>query len=277
MKVLVTGYSGQLGYDIVNSLDDIGVECIGVDQSDFSITDKNAVSSYILKYKPEVIVHCAAYTAVDEAESNKELCYDVNVLGTKYIAEVAKTIKSKMVYISTDYIFSGEDLGSHDIDDKADPVNYYGYSKWLGEEAVRSHMDDYFIIRVSWVFGSNGNNFVNMMLRLSEKKNKLFIVEDQLGSPTYTCDLAHLIIEMIKTNKYGTYHATNEGFCSWFEFAKEIFRITNREIDVQPISSKNFPTAAARPKNSRLNKVSLDRGGFHRLPEWKDALRRYLE
>lgn len=277
MKVLVTGYGGQLGYDVVERLKCEGITCRGIDINDFDLRDENATKSFIRNYTPDIIVHCAAYTAVDKAEENKELCHDVNVLGTKYIAEIAKEVQAKLVYISTDYVFPGNGELPYEVDDETAPINRYGMSKWKGEQVVRQCVPEHFIIRISWVFGVNGNNFVKAMLRLSETRKELSVVADQIGSPTYTYDLAFLISKMIQTDKYGTYHATNEGVCSWYDFAIEIFRIAGIEINLTAIPSENYPTPAKRPKNSRLSKRSLDNAGFERLPSWQSALQRFIE
>jgi dTDP-4-dehydrorhamnose reductase/dTDP-4-dehydrorhamnose 3,5-epimerase len=276
IKVLVTGTKGQLGYDIVKRLNVLGIEAIGVDRDDLDITDKEQTPKYILKTKPDVIVHCAAYTAVDKAEDEKELCYAVNVEGTRNIAAAAQAIDAKMVYISTDYVFAGEGTEPHLEDNSTKPINYYGYTKEEGEVVVRELLEKYFIIRTSWVYGRNGNNFVKTMLNLAKLRDEINVVNDQIGAPTYTKDLAILICDMLQTTKYGTYHGVNEGYCSWYEFAKAIFEKAGVAIKVNPISSSDYPTKAKRPLNSRLSKSNLDKNGFDRLPEWEDALKRYL-
>lgn len=277
IKVLVTGYSGQLGYDVVKRLDELGIETIGVSKNDFDITNKKATQDFILNYRPDVIVHCAAYTAVDKAEVDREMCYKVNVEGTKYIAEVCKLIDAKLVYISTDYVFNGEGNQSFAENDRTNPINYYGYTKEKGEQIVRETIESHFIIRTSWLYGENGSNFVKTMLKLADEKEEINVVNDQIGSPTYTKDLANLICDMLQTNKYGTYHATNEGFCSWYDFAKKIFELTNKNVKVNPILSKEFLSRAKRPLNSRLSKDLLVQKGFNRLPNWEDALSRFLK
>lgn len=277
MKVLVTGVKGQLGFDVCKELDRRNIENKGVDREDFDITDRNAVRNYILNYHPDVIVHCSAYTAVDRAEDEEEVCYKVNVEGVKYIAETAKEIDAKLVYISTDYVFDGSGNNFFNIDDKTGPLNVYGKTKLGGEEEVKKLLNKYFIIRISWVFGLNGNNFIKTMMKLGESKTELNIVADQVGSPTYTFDLAPLICDMIETEKYGVYHATNEGECSWAEFAEYIFSVTGQNVLVHYIKTEEYPVKATRPKNSRLNKVSLDEAGFKRLPDWKDAVKRYID
>ena len=276
MKVLVTGVKGQLGFDVCKELDKRNIENKGIDRDDCDITDEQAVLSYIKNYAPDVVVHCAAYTAVDRAEDEKEICYNVNVKGTEYIARACKEIDAKMVYISTDYVFEGVGDDAYEVDDKAAPDNTYGITKYQGEEAVRKILSKYFIIRISWVFGINGNNFINTMMKLGESRSELNVVADQIGSPTYTYDTAPLICDMIATEKYGTYHATNEGYCSWADLAEYIFSVTGQKVLVHHIKSEEYPTKASRPKNSRLSKASLDNAGFKRLPDWQDAVKRYI-
>lgn len=277
MKVLVTGVKGQLGFDIVNLLNAQNVECRGVDIDDFDLTDRAAVLKYTLDYAPDTIVHCAAYTAVDRAEDEKELCEKVNFLGTQNMVEAAKQLDAKFVYFSTDYIFAGTGDQPYEIDAPKAPINQYGYTKYLGEEAVVKELDKYFVCRISWVFGENGANFIKTMLRLSETKDKLTVVDDQIGSPTYTKDITVLVCDMIRTDKYGIYHVTNEGYCSWYDFAKEIFKQAGVSIQVDPVNSSQYPAKAKRPFNSRMSKQSLIDNGFDLLPTWKDALSRFLK
>ncbi len=277
IKVLVTGVKGQLGYDVVKRLNAHGIKNIGVDIDDFDIVNKNQTEEFILKYKPDVIVHCAAYTSVDKAEDDKDKCYAINVEGTRNITEVCKKIDVKMVYISTDYVFNGEGTEEQSEHKVTKPINYYGYSKEQGEVIVRELLEKYFIIRTSWVYGNNGNNFVKTMLKLAETRDELNVINDQIGAPTYTPDLAVLICDMIQTTKYGTYHGVNEGYCSWYDFAVDIFDNANADIKVNPILTSEYSTRAKRPLNSRLSKLELDKNGFTRLPEWKDALARYFQ
>lgn len=277
MKVLVTGIKGQLGFDVCNELTKRGIENQGIDRDECDITNKQAVLDYIYNYAPDVVVHCAAYTAVDRAESEEHVCRRVNRDGTEYIALACKTINAKMVYISTDYVFNGEGDKFFEVDDETGPLNMYGLTKLEGEEQVRKILEKYFIVRISWVFGVNGNNFINTMLRLAGGNKELKIVSDQIGSPTFTYDLAPLICDMIETEKYGTYHATNEGLCSWAEFAEHIFKVAGQNVLVHHITTEEYPTKAVRPKNSRLSKKSLDEAGFKRLPDWKDAVERYIK
>lgn len=277
MKVLVTGTKGQLGFDVCNELTRRGIENQGIDRDECDITNKQAVLDYIYNYAPDVVVHCAAYTAVDRAESEEHVCRRVNRDGTEYIALACKTINAKMVYISTDYVFNGEGDKFFEVDDETGPLNMYGLTKLEGEEQVRKILEKYFIVRISWVFGVNGNNFINTMLRLAGGNKELQIVADQIGSPTFTYDLAPLICDIIETEKYGTYHATNEGECSWAEFAEHIFKVAGQNVLVHHITTEEYPTKAVRPKNSRLSKKSLDEAGFRRLPDWKDAVERYIK
>lgn len=275
MKVLVTGANGQLGYDVIKRLKMQNIDSLGVDIGDFDITDKCQVLKAISNYAPDVVVHCAAYTAVDKAEDEKDLCHKINVDGTQNIAEACKNIDAKMVYISTDYVFDGEGDKPFEVTDKPNPINYYGQTKYEGEQAVQKTLQRYFIVRTSWVFGINGNNFVNTMLRLAKERDEISVVRDQIGSPTYTYDLAELLVEIIKTEKYGIYHATNEGYCSWYEFACEIFKQTEIRIKVNPIKTEEYLTKAKRPKNSRLSKDSLSKHEI--LPSWKYALSNFLK
>lgn len=277
MKILVTGFGGQLGYDVIKVLKSRNIECIGTDMQDFSLTDREATIGYIKGYAPDMVIHCAAYTAVDNAEDNRELCFAVNEKGTEYVAEACKEIGAKMIYISTDYVFPGNGESFYaPLDDKS-PCNVYGESKLAGELAVQRLVDKYYIVRISWVFGINGKNFIKTMLKLGETHKELTVVDDQIGSPTYTADLAVLLADMAESDKYGVYHATNEGICSWAEFAAEIFRQADMDVKVTPVPSTAYPTKAVRPKNSRMSKDALTEAGFNRLPSWQDALARYLE
>ena len=276
IKVLVTGVKGQLGYDVVKRLDALGIEHIGVDIDDFDLTDKAQTEVFILNCKPDVVVHCAAYTAVDKAEDEKEKCYAVNVEGTRNIAGACRLADAKMVYISTDYVFDGLGTELQPENKTTNPVNYYGYSKEQGEHAVRELLEKHFIIRTSWVYGKNGNNFVKTMLRLAQDREELSVINDQIGAPTYTLDLAVLICDMLQTTKYGTYHGVNEGQCSWHDFAVAIFEKAGIGMKVNPIPTSEYPTRAKRPLNSRLSKAKLDKNGFKRLPAWEDALEKYF-
>jgi len=277
MKVLVTGVKGQLGYDVCKVLSQRGIEHLGVDIENFDITDREAVRRFITEYGPDAVVHCSAWTAVDAAEDVPEKVEAVNVEGPRNIALVCKELGAKMVYISTDYVFPGDGEQFYQVDDPTGPSSVYGRTKLGGELAVKELLERYFIVRISWVFGKNGNNFVRTMLRLSETRDELGVVCDQIGSPTYTADLAPLLCDMIESEKYGTYHATNEGLCSWAEFAQEIFRLAGKQVKVNHILTKDYPVKAKRPLNSRLSKQCLEDAGFHRLPTWQDALARYID
>lgn len=283
MKILVTGVNGQLGYDCVRELNERGYTNVkGIDIDDLDITNEEAVHKYINEYKPAIVMHNAAWTQVDKAEQMPDKVYEVNALGPKYIAEACKEVDAKMVYISTDYVFNGLGDKLFEIDDPKDGLSIYGKTKSQGEDFVISTIDKYFIIRISWVFGKNGNNFVKTMLKLADMgKTELNVVCDQIGSVTYTYDLSKLLCDMIETEKYGIYHATNEGYISWAEFAEEIFKQTNKNVHVNYVTTLEYkklvPAQADRPLNSRMSKTSLDEAGFNRLPDWKDALNRYLK
>lgn len=276
MKVLVTGVAGQLGYDVMKRLAELKIDAKGVDYQDFDLTDSDAVMNAIRAYEPDAIVHCAAYTAVDKAEQEPEKCAAVNGMGTLNMVRAALAVDAKLLLVSTDYVFNGEGEEPFETNAPYNPKNVYGLSKVQGEEAVRSLMTRFFIVRTAWVFGLNGSNFVKTMLRLGSEKPELNVVDDQFGSPTYSKDLARLICDMIQTNKFGVYHATNEGFCSWADFAAEIMHQGGCQCRVNPVSTSQYPTAAKRPANSRLSKASLDAAGFNRLPPWQEALTRYL-
>lgn len=277
MKVLVTGVTGQLGYDVARELEKRHIEYKGTGSREMDISDAEAVKRVITEYHPDAIIHCAAYTAVDKAEDDYGRAMDVNAKGTLALAKAAKKIDAKMLYISTDYVFKGQGTEPFTVDAATAPLNVYGLTKLFGEEAVQLELSKYFIVRISWVFGKNGNNFIKTMLRLGQTHEELTVVSDQWGSPTYTADLAPLLCDMISTDAYGIYHATNEGITNWAEFAAYIMEQAHLSCKVRPIPSSDYPTRAVRPLNSRLDKSSLDKAGFRRLPDWKDALRRYLK
>ena len=277
MRILVTGASGQLGYDVERELERRGIEHLGTSSRELDITDRAAVEHLMQSYRPDAVVHCAAYTKVDLAEDEPERCWAVNADGTRNMAAACRKTGAKMLYISTDYVFPGTGEQFRRTDDPVSPVNTYGRSKLAGELAVQSLLEKYFIVRISWVFGKNGNNFVKTMLRLAETKAELSVVCDQIGSPTYTADLAPLLCDMVQTERYGVYHATNEGTCAWSEFAEAIFELAGRQVVVHPIPTSAYPTRAARPLNSRMSKERLRDNGFQALLEWKDALARYLK
>lgn len=277
MKVLVTGAKGQLGYDVVNELKKRNLEAVGVDIEEMDITDAESVSRVIGGTAPDAVIHCAAYTAVDAAEDNIEMCRRINADGTRNIAQVCRKLGCKMVYISTDYVFDGQGERPWEPDDERHPLNVYGQTKYEGELAVQELLEKYFIVRIAWVFGVNGKNFVRTMLRLAENNDRITVVNDQYGSPTYTYDLAKLLADMVLTEKYGVYHATNEGICTWYDFACEIFRQAGVKAEVVPVSASEYKAKAKRPENSRMSKQKLTDNGFERLPTWQNALKRYLE
>lgn len=280
MTVLVTGSKGQLGYDVVNELEKRGHNAVGVDIEDLDITDSAAVEALFEKVKPEAVIHCAAWTAVDLAEDNAEKCMAVNAGGTKNIALACKKSDCKMIYTSTDYVFDGMGTEPRKPDSMAfSPLNVYGKSKLDGELAVAGLLEKYFIVRIAWVFGVNGSNFVKTMLRLGKTHSELTVVNDQIGTPTYTYDLARLLVDMAESEKYGVYHATNEGgFISWCDFAREIFRQAGYATRVQGVTTEEYGASRAkRPLNSRLDKSKLLENGFEPLPPWQDALSRYLK
>ncbi len=276
MKILVTGSKGQLGYDVIHELEKRGHIAAGVDIDEMDITDPVSVERVIKETAPDGVIHCAAYTAVDAAEDNVELCRKVNGEGTANIVRVCKETGCKMMYISTDYVFNGQGERPWEPDDDREPLNVYGQTKYEGELAVEA-LEKYFIVRIAWVFGVNGKNFIKTMLNLGKTRDTITVVDDQVGSPTYTYDLARLLVDMIETEEYGRYHATNEGLCSWYEFACEIFRQAGLKVHVIPVSSDQYPARAKRPMNSRMSKDKLEERGFKRMPAWQDALGRYLK
>jgi dTDP-4-dehydrorhamnose reductase len=277
MHILVTGVGGQLGYDVCRILQKRGIAHRGVDIADFDITDREATLAYVRNCRPDAIIHCSAYTAVDRAEDEAELCMRVNADGMKHLAEAALAVDAKLLAVSTDYVFAGEGEDFYEVDDPTAPHSVYGRSKEAGEAHVREILDRHFLVRVSWLFGKNGNNFVKTMLRLADTRDEIRVVCDQIGSPTYSLDAAGLLVDLILSDRFGTYHVTNEGVCSWAEFAAEIMRQSGRSTVITPIPSAQYPTRARRPANSRMSKACLDREGFARLPHWTDALARYLD
>lgn len=299
MTILVTGVNGQLGHDVMNELASRGINGIGSDITPayagmadgtpvtgmtyvpLDITDGEAAARVIRETGPDAVIHCAAWTAVDAAEEpqNRETVYAVNALGPKYLAEACAENGVKMMLISTDYVFDGRGTEPRDPDDEAySPLNVYGQTKLAGEMAVRACLSEFFIVRIAWVFGQNGSNFVKTMLKAGKTHHVLRVVNDQIGTPTYTADLARLLADMIVTDRYGVYHATNEGgFISWYDFAREIFRIAGTDNEVIPVTTAEYGAAKAkRPFNSRLDKRKLAENGFRPLPDWRDALERYI-
>jgi len=277
MRVLVTGAAGQLGSDLVKRLRETQIETIGADLEDFDITDDKATYNFVGHCRPDMVVHCAAYTKVDQAEEEPDLCGRINVEGTKNLAAACRESGSGLCYISTDYVFDGKTEFPYETDDAPNPVSVYGRSKYQGEQLTVALVPNHYILRTSWVFGKNGHNFVKTMLRLGENNKSLRIVSDQISSPTYTVDLACLITDLIRTGKHGTYHGTNSGFCSWADFAEEIFRQMNWDVAIERIRSSDYPTKAIRPKDSRLSKHSLVQAGLLPLPDWQDGLVRFLK
>lgn len=294
MKIFVTGVNGQLGHDVMNELAERGLGGVGSDISpcyggaqdgsavagmpyrQLDITDGDAVRAILSEERPDAVIHCAAYTAVDAAEENEELCRRVNAEGARNFADACRELNCKLLYISTDYVFSGEGERPWEPDDEREPKSVYGRTKYEGELAVQNALEKYFIVRIAWVFGINGKNFVKTMLNLSKNHDTVRVVNDQFGSPTYTYDLAKLLADMIVTEKYGVYHATNEGVCSWYDFACAIFREAGIEMNVIPVTTEEYGAKAERPANSRMSKEKLTENGFERLPAWQDALKRYI-
>lgn len=302
MKIFVTGVGGQLGHDVVNEAIARGYECVGSDiapeysgisdgsavtetpYTQLDITDKNAVQKVIMDLNPDCIIHCAAWTAVDAAEDEVDKVRNINVNGTRYIAEAAKAIDAKMLYLSTDYVFDGRGDRPWKPDDHCFlPLNVYGQSKLDGELVVRDTLEKYFIVRIAWVFGLNGKNFIKTMINVGKTHDEVRVVNDQIGTPTYTLDLARLLIDMIETEKYGYYHATNaesepDGYISWYDFCVEIYKQYGLNTRVIPVTTEEYGlTKAARPENSRLDKSKLIEAGFTPLPTWQDAVARYLK
>lgn len=280
-RYLITGFKGQLGYDIVRELENRGeFEYKALDVNEMDITNRRQVFEVVKEYQPDVIFHCAAWTAVDKAEEMKEKVHDINVVGTKNLVDASLEVDAKMIYMSTDYVFDGKKEGYYKEEDPINPMSVYGKTKYEGEEEVRKN-PKHFITRISWVFGINGNNFIKTMLRLSENHEEVTVVDDQVGSPTYTVDLAKLLVEMASSEKYGTYHVNNDGYCSWAEFAKYIFESNHKNTKVIPVTTeeyiKNAGDQAYRPRNSKLSKEKLVEAGFEMLPSWQDATDRYCK
>ena len=297
MKIFVTGVAGQLGHDVMNELEKRGIEGVGTDLAtayaglsdgtavtrmpyvSLDITDPEAVARTVREISPDAVIHCAAWTAVDNAENCPELCRKVNADGTRNIAEICRELDIPMMYFSTDYVFNGSGTRPWEPEDAYEPLGVYGATKAEGEVAVKENLSKFFILRIAWVFGKNGKNFIRTMLNLAKTRDHLTVVSDQIGTPTYTFDLARLVVDMIQTDKYGIYHVTNEGpYLSWFEFAKAIFEEAGiKTVTVAPVTSEEYAAKAKRPSNSRMDRSKLVREGFTPLPEWRDALKRYLE
>lgn len=273
--ILVTGAAGQLGSGLMRFFTEKGIKAIGVDRPDFDITNREDTIQNIAMLNPEIVFHCAAYSDVELAEKESDICEIVNVKGTENIILACKKVSAKLVYISTDYVFDGMSDVPYEITDEVHPLNIYGKTKAIGEKLVGNY-DKSFVVRISWLFGKNGKNFVNTMLRLGKEKNSLTVVVDQVGSPTYVADLVPILYDISISEKYGIYHITNEGFCSWAEFAEKIMKYSGLNCQIKPVTSDVYGATAKRPKNSRLNKDCLDERGLQRLPLWEDALKRYL-
>jgi dTDP-4-dehydrorhamnose reductase len=277
IKVLITGAQGQLGQELAIHLKQEPFEVFGYGRERFDITNQAQVNQVVDEIKPDIIVHCAAYTKVDDAEKEQDLAFLINAIGTRNIAISSEKYGSKLVYFSTDYVFNGEENKPYTEFDNTNPLGVYGKSKLAGEHFVRDFHSKFFIVRTSWVFGKYGNNFVKTMLRLGQEKEQISVVNDPIGCPTYTLDLAKFIIQLIQTEKYGIYHVSNSGNCSWYEFAKEIFRISGLPTSVVPITTEQFPRPAPRPKYSVFEHLALRLNGFPELRKWEDALADFLK
>ncbi len=275
MRILVTGVNGQLGHDVDIVLRRRGHEVLAPVRSEMDITDSKIVDGYFSEHRPDAVIHCAAYTAVDKAEEETEQCRRVNVLGTRYIVDNCARYGIPMIYISTDYVFDGTGDRPWEPTDATNPINAYGLSKRDGETEVL-RLEKHFIVRISWVFGINGNNFIKTMCRLSETRDTVNVVDDQYGSPTYTLDLAELLADMIVTDRYGIYHAHNEEVCTWADLAEETFRLSGCDTKVVRITSDQYPMKAKRPMNSRMSTSCLKENGFSPLPDWKDSVSRFI-
>ncbi|RSK28666.1 dTDP-4-dehydrorhamnose reductase [Bacillus sp. HMF5848] len=277
MKVLVTGANGQLGQDVVKALQTNNMQALAYDRDTLDITDQEAVEKGFEEVQPDAVIHCAAYTQVDQAETDTDGAYDVNVNGTRNIVVAAEQVNAKVIYISTDYVFNGQGTKPYSEFDQCAPLGVYGYTKYAGEELTKSLSSKFFIVRTAWVYGLYGNNFVKTMLRLASERDELGVVADQTGSPTNTKDLAEFLVELIQTNKYGIYHGTNTGQCSWYDFAQAIFEEANVKVKVNPLTTADFPRPAPRPAYSVLGNQALRTNGFKPLPPWRESLRHFLK
>lgn len=275
--IIITGAKGQLGFDIQKVCQTRNLECTGIDREDLDITDLHAVDTFFANYTFDTFIHCAAFTAVDLAEKEVETCYEVNTQAIKHISDACKKYNVKLIFISTDYVFDGTKDGSYNVDDQTNGLSIYGKSKSDAEKYIQTTLEKFFVVRISWVFGLNGKNFIRTMLRVGKEKDEISVVSDQYGSPTYTKDVAELLVDMSQTDKYGIYHATNEGECSWADLAAYVFEKANYNTFVKRIESHEYKTLAPRPMNSRLSKEKLDEMGFKRLPSWQSAVDRYLK
>ncbi len=275
MRVLLTGYSGQLGHDAAAELTRRHIPFLGVTSREMDLTRAEQVEAVLADYRPDAVLHCAAYTAVDRAEDEPERCMAVNGDGTRHLARGCAALGAKLLYVSTDYVFPGDGTAPYEVTDPTGPLNVYGRSKLAGEDSVRELVERHFIVRTSWLMG-RGNNFVKTMLRLAESHRELRVVDDQIGSPTFTADLAPLLVDILQSDRYGVYHAAGEGFCSWAELAEETFRLAGRDAAVRRVTTEEYGARALRPKNSRLSKASLRAAGFPSLPHWQESLAVYL-
>jgi len=275
--IVITGSMGQLGCDIEKVCQSRNLPYLGIDREDLDIADREAVNAFFESHSFDTLIHCAAYTAVDLAEDEIETCFSVNTRAVEYISDACKKHNVKLIFISTDYVFDGTKDGYYHEDDKTSALSVYGKSKSEAEKYIQTILEKYYIVRISWAFGLNGKNFIRTMLRLGKENIEISVVSDQYGSPTYTKDVAELLIDIALTNKYGIYHATNEGFCSWADLASYVFKKANYSTLVKRVKSHEYKTKAPRPKNSRLSKDKLESMGFKRLPTWESAVDRYLE
>lgn len=275
--IVITGNKGQLGFDIEKVCKSRDLDYLGIDINELDITDKDAVNNFFETHQMDTFIHCAAFTAVDVAEDNTALCYKVNTEAVQYLVDACKKHDVKFIFISTDYVFSGQKDGIYVPEDETSPLSVYGDSKAKAEAYIQANLDKYYIVRISWAFGLNGKNFVRTMLRLGKERPSISVVSDQIGSPTYTKDIAPLLVDMSQTEKYGVYHATNEGYCSWAEFTRYILEKAGLNTEVKDILTVDYPTKAVRPINSRLSKDKLEANGFKRLPTWQSAVDRYLQ
>lgn len=276
MKIVVTGAKGQLGTDLVHLLADRGYEVYGYGREELDITNFDQVKQVIAEVRPDVVIHAAAYTKVDLAESEPDKAFLINAYGTRNVAVSSEAVEAKLVYISTDYVFDGTANVPYNEFAPTNPISVYGKSKLAGEQFVRDLHSKFFIMRTSWVYGKNGNNFVNTMLKLAEERDELIVVHDQVGCPTYTVDLANCILELIQTEKYGIYHVSNSGYCSWYEFAKAIFEEARIEVKVNPCTTEDFPRPAPRPAYSVFEHMALKLNGFSEMREWREALKEFI-
>jgi dTDP-4-dehydrorhamnose reductase len=277
MNVLVTGANGQLGQEVCEQLEARGISYQAYSKNQLDITSYEQVKQVLFNDQPDVIIHAAAYTKVDLAEGNEAVAYEVNALGAKHVATVSQEIGAKLCYVSTDYVFNGQASTPYKETDEVSPLGVYGKTKYAGEQFVKKHCENYFIVRTSWVFGKHGQNFVKTMLRLAEEKEELGVVHDQVGSPTYAKDLAQFLIDLIQTNDYGIYHASNTGSCSWYEFASAIFEQANKKVNVQPLTTKDFPRPAPRPGYSVLDHSAIHSKGMRDFRHWREALQAFLK